>query len=131
MPTRKPIWIESHPSRQPIRIEHYVTRELSARVGDSSRLSVWAIAYLNTRGRPPPLPHPPHTWSANTVTTAVWKQITPEMNWSNRHIDPVKPSFPFKVYIEEDSKEASNGRNIQNFLQEDNLQKDRKVNLLA
>ena len=35
----------SHPSRQPIRIEHYVTRELSARVGDPSRL---AIAYFNT-----------------------------------------------------------------------------------
>ena len=28
-----------HPSRQPIRIEYYVTRELSARVEDLTRLS--------------------------------------------------------------------------------------------
>ena len=62
-----------HPSRQPIRSEHYVTRveyyvtrELSApgnpflAIG-SSRL---AIAYLNTWG-----PWTPPTWSANTLTT--------------------------------------------------------------
>ena len=40
-----------HPSRQPIRIEYYVTQDLSARVEDPSRL---AIAYLNAWGLPPP-----------------------------------------------------------------------------
>ena len=39
-----------------MRIEYYVTQELSARVEDPSRLSApWlAIAYLNTWGLPPP-----------------------------------------------------------------------------
>ena len=53
------IRVSRHPSRQPIRIEYYVTRELSAMVEGPSRLSapLLAIAYLNTWGLPP-LPPP-------------------------------------------------------------------------
>ena len=49
--TLNPLLRLANSSRQPIRIEHYVTRELLARVEAPSRLSAQsrlAIAYLNT-----------------------------------------------------------------------------------
>ena len=66
-------------SRQPIRIEYYVTREL-APLG--CRL---AIAYLNTWGLPPP---PPPTWSAPSSTTdrIIYAQYARDLNLSDSFI---------------------------------------------
>ena len=61
-------------SRQPIRIEYYVTRVVSqseSSIRHPRALGAWktllAIAYLNTLGLPPP--PPPSNWSAHTPTT--------------------------------------------------------------
>ena len=52
------------------------------------------------------------------------------MNWSNIHIDHVKPISHFNVVNEDDLLEAFNWKNTQPLLKEDNLRKCTKYNEL-
>ena len=57
-------------------------------------------------------------------------QMTPDMNWTNIHIDHVKPISSFNVVNEDEFLEAFNWKNTQPLLKEDNLRKGIKYNEL-
>ena len=57
-------------------------------------------------------------------------QFTPEMNWSNREVDHVKPICMFDVSDDEQLKEAFNWRNTQPLLKKYHQQKGIKFNFL-
>ena len=57
-------------------------------------------------------------------------QMTPEMNWSNIHIDHVKPISSFDISNEDELLEAFNWKNTQPLLKKDNLRKGCKYNEL-
>ena len=57
-------------------------------------------------------------------------QMTPEMNWSNIHIDHVKPISLFDISNDDELLEAFNWKNTQPLLKEDNLSKGCKFNEL-
>ena len=56
--------------------------------------------------------------------------MTPETNWSNIHIDHVKPISSFNVSNEDELLKAFNWKNSQPLLKEDNLRKGTKYNEL-
>ena len=57
-------------------------------------------------------------------------QMTPEMNWSNIHIDHVRSISSFDVSNEDELLKAFNWKNTQPLLKEDNLRKGIKYNEL-
>ena len=57
-------------------------------------------------------------------------QMSPEMNWSNNHIDHVKPFCLFDLSKHEELKEAFRWENTMPLLIEDNLKKGNKYNEL-
>ena len=57
-------------------------------------------------------------------------QMTPEMNWSNIHIDHVRSISSFDVSNEDELFKAFNWKNTQPLLKEDNLRKGSKYNEL-
>ena len=52
--------------------------------------------------------------------------MTPEKNWSNTHVDNVKPIPSFDVSNEDELLVAFNWKNTQPLLKEDNLRKGNK-----
>ena len=57
-------------------------------------------------------------------------QMTPDMNWSNIHLDHVKAICLFDVSKDEELKEAFDWRNTMPLLKEDNLRNGSKYNEL-
>ena len=57
-------------------------------------------------------------------------QMSAEMNWTNIHIDHVKPISSFDVSNENELLEAFNWKNTQPLLKEENLRKSNKFNEL-
>ena len=55
-------------------------------------------------------------------------QMTPEMDFSNIHIDHVKPISSFDISNEDELLEAFNWKNTQPLLKQDNLKKHTKFN---
>ena len=57
-------------------------------------------------------------------------QVTPEMNWTNIEIDPVKPICIFDVSKDEELEEAFSWKNTQTLLKHDHQPKETKFNFL-
>ena len=57
-------------------------------------------------------------------------QMTPNMNWSNIHIDHINPISSFDVSNEDELLDAFNWKNTQPLLKEHNLRKSTKYNEL-